>query len=107
MPFEGRAVAQQAQKRSNAGPSPKAPAAERGHSAGTNIRVLPFSTGAHPAMSGPFVLPQLIGGDDNVVFLEGANGDTISHDDQATCRHYDEGSSASKPSRSRSTQAIS
>ncbi|WP_034263991.1 helix-turn-helix domain-containing protein [Actinospica robiniae] len=47
----------------------------------TTVRVLPYTAGAHPALSGSVVLLQLADEDNDVVFLEGAEDDVISHDD--------------------------
>jgi hypothetical protein len=55
---------------------------------GTTVRVLPFTAGAHPALNGPIVLLQRVDEDDDVVFLEGAEGDIISHDDQPRLETY-------------------
>ena len=53
-----------------------------------NIRVLPFSAGAHPAMSGPFILLDSPQGDDDIVFFEGIHGDTISREDSVLRAEY-------------------
>jgi transcriptional regulator with XRE-family HTH domain len=54
----------------------------------TIIRVLPYTAGAHPALAGPLVLLQLTYDEEDVVFLEAANSDTISHGDPQMQQKY-------------------
>jgi Domain of unknown function (DUF5753) len=56
----------------------------------TVLRVLPLSVGAHPSLNGPFVVLRLAEGADDVVFLEGTKGDTISHEDMEESAWYGE-----------------
>lgn len=53
-----------------------------------SIQVLPFSAGANPSLSGPFVLLRLPDSNDDVVFLEGNAGDMISHEDEEMRSKY-------------------
>jgi transcriptional regulator with XRE-family HTH domain len=64
---------------------------ELGQSDRLSIRVIPFSAGAHPGMSGPFTLlefpdPQ----DDDVLYLEHVDGDKIIRDEPAITVQYTE-----------------
>ena len=56
-----------------------------------SIQILPFSVGAHSAMSGPFVhLEFPAENDDDVIFVENALGDTIFRDDEEITATYRE-----------------
>jgi transcriptional regulator with XRE-family HTH domain len=49
------------------------------------IQVVPFTAGPHPGMKGPFEVVQFADEpDDNIVFLEGPQGDIISEDQKET-----------------------
>jgi hypothetical protein len=56
-----------------------------------SIRVVPFGVGAHPGMTGPFILlefpnPQ----DDDVLYLEHVDGDKVIRDELAVTGEYTE-----------------
>jgi transcriptional regulator with XRE-family HTH domain len=53
-----------------------------------SLRVLPFKVGAHPSLSGPFVLVKLPAESSYVLFLEGAQGDTLSREDESLIAEY-------------------
>ena len=54
----------------------------------TSIRILPFTAGAHSSLSGPFILLEFPDDDDDVIFFEGIQGDTISREDNALRTRY-------------------
>ena len=53
-----------------------------------SVRILPFTAGAHGALGGSFILLESKDGDDDVVFFEGAQGDTITREDHELHAHY-------------------
>jgi transcriptional regulator with XRE-family HTH domain len=64
---------------------------EQGQQQHISIRVIPFATGAHPGMTGPFTLlefpePQ----DDDVLYLEHVDGDKVIRDDPSITVKYTE-----------------
>jgi transcriptional regulator with XRE-family HTH domain len=49
----------------------------------TSVRVLPLSTGAHPALTGPFAILDFPDGEDSVVFCDGLTGGVLrTHADE-------------------------
>lgn len=46
------------------------------------LGVVPFSGGIHPALSGPFIVLQFAGGEDDVLYVEGQQGDLLIREDQ-------------------------
>ena len=54
------------------------------------VHVVPFTAGLHPGMKGPFEVVQFAGEpDDNIVFLEGPQGDIISEDQMETMSYLE------------------
>jgi hypothetical protein len=49
---------------------------------GITVQIVPFIAGAHPGLIGSFVLLGLAGSAEEILFLEGANGDMVSRADQ-------------------------
>lgn len=53
------------------------------------LRVLPFATGGHPGMTGPFIVLAFASpDDDDIVHLEFATGDAVTHDEPEVTSHY-------------------
>jgi transcriptional regulator with XRE-family HTH domain len=53
-----------------------------------SVRIVPFSAGAHPGLRGPFVILRLRETDDDVLFLESANGDQLIRDEPEVIARY-------------------
>lgn len=47
-----------------------------------DLQILPFNAGAHPGLLGPFILLSFSGSAEDILFVEGINGDLVSRDDQ-------------------------
>jgi transcriptional regulator with XRE-family HTH domain len=53
------------------------------------VQIIPFSTGGHPGMTGPFIVLEFPNpSDDDLVFLEVATGNTLSRDDPEVTSEY-------------------
>jgi hypothetical protein len=53
-----------------------------------NIKIVPFSAGAHAGIKGPFVLLEFDDGASDLVYLENADGDRVHRDDSQTVVEY-------------------
>jgi hypothetical protein len=49
---------------------------------GVSVQIVPFSSGAHPGLLGPFVLLSLGNCAEDLLYVESASGDLLSRDDQ-------------------------
>jgi hypothetical protein len=64
---------------------------ELGERSNISIRVIPFSAGAHPGMTGPFTLLEFPDAqDDDVLYLEHVDGDKVIRDEPAVTVEYTE-----------------
>jgi transcriptional regulator with XRE-family HTH domain len=48
----------------------------------TSVKIVPFRAGAHPGLSGPFILLGFNDSGDELLFVEGASGDLVTRDDK-------------------------
>lgn len=48
----------------------------------TSVKIVPFRIGAHPGLSGPFILLGFNDSGDELLFVEGASGDLVTRDDK-------------------------
>jgi transcriptional regulator with XRE-family HTH domain len=55
-----------------------------------SIRIVPFTAGAHPGLTSPFIMLRLRETDDELLFLESVNGDQLINDDPAQIAEYAE-----------------
>jgi transcriptional regulator with XRE-family HTH domain len=54
----------------------------------TELRIVPFSAGAYPGMTGPLVLLRLTENGEQVAFLESIGGDELIHDEPEKIERY-------------------